>query len=108
MTANLGRCGIEDRYAIIRARLADAVRRLKGGQFDIIFLDPPYGPEELDQALAAADGLAGEGTLVVLEHARRDAAPGTAGALVRVRELKSGDSALAFYRRSAVSAPSDR
>ena len=109
---NLGRCGIKDRYAIIRARLADAAPRLSPGAFDIIFLDPPYGLHELEAALAAADGLVGDGTLVVVEHARRDAPPDAEGTLVRVRALKSGDSALAFYRRrptsSAVPAPSNR
>jgi 16S rRNA (guanine(966)-N(2))-methyltransferase RsmD len=112
ITANLGRCGIEDRYAIIPARLAEAAPRLSPGTFDIIFLDPPYGPRDLRPALAAADGLTSDATLVVVEHARRDAAPEEAGALIRVRELTSGDSALAFYRRrsrsSAVSAPSNR
>jgi len=109
---NLGRCGIKDRYAIIRARLADAAPRLSRGAFDIIFLDPPYGLHELEAALAAAEGLVGDGTLVVVEHARRDAPPDEEGTLVRVRELKSGDSALAFYRRrptsSAVPAPPNR
>lgn len=99
VASNLERCGIEDRHAIIRARLAGALARLGTHEFDIIFLDPPYGPRQLDEALAAADRLAGGGTLVVLEHAARDASPAETGALVRVRELKSGDSALAFYRR---------
>jgi 16S rRNA (guanine966-N2)-methyltransferase len=109
IAANLGRFGIEDRHAIIRARLADAVRRLSGRSFDIVFLDPPYGAEEMAGALEAANRLAGDATLVVIEHASRDAAPQQADALVRVRELKSGDSALAFYRRgSTPSAPSNR
>ena len=97
--ANLRRCGVEDRHAIIRAGLADAVRRLPDANFDIIFLDPPYGARETDEALAAAARLAGDGTVVVLEHAARDAAPDEAGGLVRVRVVTSGDSALAFYRR---------
>ena len=109
ISANLARFGIEDRHAIIRARLADALNRLNGETFDILFLDPPYGPEALEQALKAANRLAAARTLVVIEHASRDAAPQEAGALVRVRELKSGDSALAFYRRGSFpSAPSNR
>ena len=109
IAANLGRCGIRDRHAIIRARLADALPQLSTANFDIIFLDPPYGPRELDEALTAADRLAGDDTLVVIEHARRDAPPGETGTLVRVRELTSGDSALAFYRRRpAAAAPLDR
>lgn len=110
---NLERCGVHERHAIIRARLADALPGLGAGKFDIIFLDPPYGFRELDQALAAADRLSGADTLVVVEHARRDAAPGESGGLVRVRDLTSGDSALAFYRRqpppaAAPSAPPTR
>jgi 16S rRNA (guanine(966)-N(2))-methyltransferase RsmD len=97
--ANLARCGVTERYAIIRAGFAGAVRRLAGEQPDIIVLDPPYGPAELAGALDGASALAGPTTIVVIEHARRDAAPEAAGALVRTRELTSGDSALAFYRR---------
>lgn len=112
IAGNLERCGIHDRHAIIRARLADALPGLAAGDFDVIFLDPPYGPRELDRALTAADRLSGGETLVVIEHARRDAAPEASGSLVRVRELTSGDSALAFYRRRppapAASAPSNR
>ena len=44
---NLQRCGVEDRYAIIRAGLADTVKRLGAERFDIIFLDPPYGADTL-------------------------------------------------------------
>jgi 16S rRNA (guanine(966)-N(2))-methyltransferase RsmD len=99
IAANLARCGIADRHAIIRARLADAAERLAGQRFDVVFVDPPYGPVELERALAAAERLAGDATLVVIEHAKRDASPASAGALVRVREVVSGDSALTFYRR---------
>jgi hypothetical protein len=35
--------------------------------------------------------------VLVLEHARGQAAPEVAGSLVRVREVTSGSSALAFY-----------
>jgi 16S rRNA (guanine966-N2)-methyltransferase len=97
--ANLQRLGVRNRYAIIRARLADAVRQLRAQRFDIIFLDPPYGPTTLADALSQAIELADAETVVVVEHAARDAAPESAGALRRVRQLKSGDSALSFFRR---------
>jgi 16S rRNA (guanine(966)-N(2))-methyltransferase RsmD len=93
--ANLERCGVRDRYAIIRARFADA--RLDGA-FDILWLDPPYGATAIADALERAAALAADGSLVVIEHARRDRPPSTAGALVLTRDLGSGDSALAFYR----------
>ena len=97
-----------DRYAIIRAEFAGVAARLlrptpaepekEAGQFDVIFLDPPYGAEEMAAALAAAARLASPDTRVVIEHARRDAAPAEAGQLRLTRSLPSGDSALAFYR----------
>jgi 16S rRNA (guanine966-N2)-methyltransferase len=96
---NLNRCGVADRHAIIRAGLADASRRLTVETFDIIFLDPPYGADAMVEALTSAARLAREPTVVVLEHAARDDAPISSGALSRVRELRSGDSVLTFYRR---------
>jgi 16S rRNA (guanine(966)-N(2))-methyltransferase RsmD len=98
--ANLARCGVEDGYAIIRAAAARAVATLGASPtfvpFDIILLDPPYDHPPAD-ALADLDRLlAGDG-VIVLEHARRSAAPSASGGLVRSRELPSGDSMLSFY-----------
>jgi 16S rRNA (guanine(966)-N(2))-methyltransferase RsmD len=97
--ANLERCGVTDRYAIIRARFVGTAQAPEGGSFDIIFLDPPYGARELIEAIEAAAPLVEQPTLLVIEHARRDPAPDSIGKLVRTRELTSGDSALAFYSR---------
>jgi 16S rRNA (guanine(966)-N(2))-methyltransferase RsmD len=97
--SNLERCGISDRYAIIRARFAGTAQPPGGGPFDIIFLDPPYGRRELIEALEAAAPLVEQQTLLVIEHARRDPAPESVGTLGRTRVLTSGDSALSFYSR---------
>jgi 16S rRNA (guanine(966)-N(2))-methyltransferase RsmD len=95
--SNLKRCGVADRYAIIRARFAGTERPPAADRFDLIFLDPPYGERELNAALEAAGPLVAEGALLILEHAKRDAAPESPGLLRRMREIVSGDSALAFY-----------
>jgi len=100
IAANLAHCGVNDGYAIIRVDFARAQPRLQGAEFDIIFLDPPYGVQELTAALTAVAGLAGNETRVVIEHARRDRAPQQVEALVLTRELSSGDSGLAFYRKA--------
>jgi len=98
IAGNLARCGVNERHAIIRAGLPDAADGLRAERFDIIFLDPPYGQPGLAEALSVAARLAREETVVVVEHAARDAAPDAAGGLSRTRVVKSGDSALAFYR----------
>jgi 16S rRNA (guanine(966)-N(2))-methyltransferase RsmD len=96
--ANLLHCGVKERYAIIRVDFAGVATRLDQDRFDIIFLDPPYGADEMASALAAAAGIATSDTRVVIEHARRDEPPAEAGQLRLTRSLSSGDSGLAFYR----------
>jgi 16S rRNA (guanine966-N2)-methyltransferase len=100
--ANLRRCGVADRYAIIRARFAGREQSAGAESFDVIFLDPPYGAGELLSAIDAAEPLVQADTLLIVEHAKRDAAPESRGALVRTRLLTSGDSALAFYTRRTI------
>jgi 16S rRNA (guanine(966)-N(2))-methyltransferase RsmD len=97
---NLARCGISSGYAIIRASASRAAERLRQGPpfvpFDIILLDPPY-EYPAAQALTGVDALVAPDGIVVLEHARRTAAPDRAGQLALTRALPSGDSSLAFY-----------
>ena len=97
---NLGRCGIEDGYAIIRASAGRALETLRRGPslvpFDIILLDPPYDHAAAG-ALTGIEALLAAGGLVVFEHARRTPVPQAHGPLTLTRDLVSGDSALAFY-----------
>lgn len=95
---NLARCGVNDRYAIIRAGFAGTAPR-PDGPWDLLFLDPPYGAAHLARALDEAAPLVAPGAVLVIEHAKRDRAPDQAAGLTRTRELLSGDSALSFYAR---------
>ena len=95
---NLARCGVKDRHAIIRAGFAGTALR-PAEPWDILFLDPPYGAVHLSQALEEAAPLVTAGALLIVEHAKRDAAPDQLAGLTRLRELRSGDSALSFYGR---------
>jgi 16S rRNA (guanine(966)-N(2))-methyltransferase RsmD len=87
---------LQPRRSIIRAEIADAVRRLAGEVFDLIILDPPYAHDAAAQAIAAIMPLLGAGTRVIVEHAVRHAAPDAEGLRLR-RTVKAGDSALSFY-----------
>jgi len=103
---NLVHCGIADGYAIIRASADRAFADLAGvaSVFDIIVLDPPYGPQAgggegppgLNEVGTVGSLVAADGVLV-LEHARRSQAPDAIGPLARTRDVISGDSALSFY-----------
>jgi len=94
---NLAHCGVESGYAIIRETVARAIDDCGVTKaFEIVLLDPPYD-QQPDAVIAAAGELLTPHGVLVLEHARRRAAPEAAGSLVRVREVASGSSALAFY-----------
>lgn len=107
---NLAHCGVTDGYAIIRGSISQALATLRAANaFDIILLDPPYGDLGLPAVLAGAGELVGPGGMLVLEHARRHPAPGAAGRLVRSREVRCGDSALAFFEEGRLEGgPADR
>ena len=96
--ANLRRCNVSERYVIIRARFEEAATRLDAAAFDLVFLDPPYGADTLAAALGAGAALVSPGGTLIVEHATRDTPPATPAGLELTRDLRSGDSALAFYR----------
>jgi len=95
---NLQRCGVRDRYAIIRDDLGTASARFSQAAFDLIFLDPPYDMDASEPMRAAGERLAPDGLLVV-EHSKRRG-PVMVSGLQHARELTAGDSALSFYGRA--------
>ena len=66
------------------------------GAFDVIWLDPPYNSDSAE-VLAAAAGALAPGGLIVLERATRRE-PDRPDTLTRIRDVKSGDSTLTFFR----------
>lgn len=96
IAANAQRCGLSGGYTIERGDVTAALTRT-AGRFNLVFLDPPYDAVDVEEMVAAgAQRLAADGVLV-LEHAARRAAPQPEGVAL-TRTLKSGDSALSFYR----------
>jgi 16S rRNA (guanine(966)-N(2))-methyltransferase RsmD len=96
---NLNVCAVEEGYTIQCADVVDALTTAPAAAaFDLILLDPPYDTENVSAVLdAAARHLATDG-LIVLERATRRE-PEAPDAVVRVRDVKSGDSTLTFFER---------
>ena len=94
--ANLAACGVEADYNVSQG---DVGAELRNGNapFDLILLDPPYELHPISPTLeAAAARLSAEGLLVLERATRRE--PEVPATLIRVRDVKSGDSTLTFMR----------
>jgi 16S rRNA (guanine966-N2)-methyltransferase len=95
---NLRACGVEGGCTIECGDVPSVLRRASGDTtYDVVLLDPPYALPDVEEALAAAAAhLAPDGVLVLERATRRE--PGAPPSLIRVRDVKSGDSTLTFYR----------
>jgi 16S rRNA (guanine966-N2)-methyltransferase len=99
---NLEDLDLKDRARVLPVAVRQALKKLAvhGADFDLAFLDPPYGGEK---AVAALNGLADAGLMaadawVVAEHSRRDSLPESAGGLSRRELRRYGDTQVAFYQ----------
>ena len=96
--ANAAHCGLSDVCTVVRgdvlSRYAEVAERF--GPFDIVFVDPPYGAEELAEIacrLLSGEGLA-EFAAVVLQYPGRQELPGVREP-DRIKQF--GESLLAFF-----------
>ncbi len=83
----------------VQAALEKLSRR--GHQFDLVFLDPPYGKGLVLKTLASLEknGLLSESSLLVAEHGRNEDIS-EAGSFQLIRRETYGNTALSFYRCS--------
>jgi 16S rRNA (guanine966-N2)-methyltransferase len=93
----------EDRTNLIRADWRDALRRLQGQRFSLVFLDPPYRMLDV-YALAAEQmrkmNLLAEGATLVMEHALKSPLALPAGFEI-TDERRYGDTAVALVREKS-------
>jgi 16S rRNA (guanine966-N2)-methyltransferase len=94
---NRARLGADERCMIVRADARRALHApIAGGPFEIVFLDPPYDVEDLDDLVTAAAACRAAAGVLVVEHASRRSPPALAGRPPQ-RSVKAGDSTLSFY-----------
>jgi 16S rRNA (guanine(966)-N(2))-methyltransferase RsmD len=100
--ANLRALGITDQASVICRDVIAALKQLASetAPFDLIFFDPPYASglystvlSDLGESLVLAD----EG-IIVVEHRAKTPPQSDYGRLKMFRQLKQGESALAFYK----------
>jgi len=106
--ANLAATGLADRAELMRrdARAVLSELARQGRQYDLIFVDPPYGQNLIPPVLEGIvrERLLAEGGWVMCEHHRRDPVPAVipdpapAGSLTRFRELIFGETVVSLYK----------
>ena len=97
---NLALCGFTDRA---RVKSGDALAYLKSGEkFDLIFLDPPYAADLLEQALTAIASfdICREHGRIVAESAADKVLPVLPAPYRLYREYRYGKIRLSVYHRS--------
>lgn len=86
---------------VVNHRAYDFLEKEEGrGQYDIIFLDPPYDSEELAKLLPLIGKgmIVRDGGLVIAEHFLKTSLPEATGRLSLRKRYKYGDTVLTVYR----------
>jgi 16S rRNA (guanine(966)-N(2))-methyltransferase RsmD len=102
---NLDRLDFADRATLLALPVTRALRALarRREQFDLIFLDPPYGEELVPPTLRiiAQHKLLRANGMVVAEHAARDIVAQNYGSLMLTDSRRYGDTALSFFKQKS-------
>lgn len=97
---NIALMRAEDRTLFIHADWREALSRLRGRRFSIVFLDPPYRLQDVYAAAAEslkAQGLLEEGAVLLMEHAAKSPLALPAGFEI-FDERRYGDTYVALIR----------
>ncbi|ADO71643.1 16S rRNA (guanine(966)-N(2))-methyltransferase RsmD [Stigmatella aurantiaca] len=99
---NTDTLGFSSQVELLCLPVARAVEQLgqKGLSFELIFADPPYAVRGVEGVLeqVARSKLLTPGGMLVVEHDKREVAPGSHEGLERVDQRKFGDTVASFYR----------
>ncbi|HST20722.1 MAG TPA: 16S rRNA (guanine(966)-N(2))-methyltransferase RsmD [Blastocatellia bacterium] len=100
--ANLQALGIKREATVINRDAVAALKRFaeESKQFDIAFLDPPYASGIYDSLMhtLATTALLSDDAIVIVEHRAKAPPESQYNDLKLFRELKQGESAIAFYK----------
>jgi len=109
---NAAACGFAERALALATPVARgiALLRRQNRQFDLIFVDPPYGRGEAGGMLgrvAQHPELLAQAGLLIVQHSRHEELPEGVGPLVRMRQTRFGETMVDMFRRSDAEAHRD-
>ena len=97
---NLARCGVEGQSEIVPEDTTRAIGMLKQKRevFDLILIDPPYGKGMVQKTLERLNSqkIYHEGSILVVQHDRREPVSETTGRWNLFRQRRMGDTLISF------------
>jgi 16S rRNA (guanine(966)-N(2))-methyltransferase RsmD len=103
LRANVATLGVAPATRLVRDDVGRVVRALRrdGERFDVVFLDPPYGGDDVTTTLdALGDAIViSDRGVVVVQHPTKRAPAATFGRLEAFRARRFGETTLTFFRR---------
>ena len=94
---NIAHCGFSECSNLVFADAASFLMR--GGSYDIAFLDPPYSDGLYEKCLELLSGHMSDDGVIICESKAGESLPDAAGSFAKVREKKYGKSKLTYYRK---------
>lgn len=95
--------GFPDRACVIKGKAEEFVKKHAGGEkVDIVFVDPPYQSDEVDNILPliGKQDILSDGGTVIVEHFFKRKLPDKPGNLIFVKNYRYGDTMLTFFRKA--------
>ena len=95
--------GFQKNASVVKGTVRDFIKKssYRKETYDILFIDPPYHSEEINDVLPmiGEKGLLRDDGIIVVEHFVKKKVPETVHALEMVRHYRYGDTMLTIYRR---------
>jgi 16S rRNA (guanine(966)-N(2))-methyltransferase RsmD len=97
---NLAQFGLEERSEVlpIDANRAIGILKQRGKTFDLIFMDPPYEKGLIEKTLVklSSHQIYHRGSILVIEHHRRELLPSVAHGWNLIRQRQIGETVISF------------
>nr|WP_114297472.1 16S rRNA (guanine(966)-N(2))-methyltransferase RsmD [Anaerobacterium chartisolvens] len=99
---NLRHTKLEDKASVMVGDVFACLKRLssQGRKFDIVFLDPPYNKNLIEETLTfiVQNDIIRDNSIIIAERDIDDIIPQSIEAIKLAREERYGDTVLSFYR----------
>jgi 16S rRNA (guanine966-N2)-methyltransferase len=99
---NLLQCGFSGQAEVLPIEVNRSITLLeaRGASFDLILMDPPYEKEWIQRTLVKLNNhnIYHEGSILVIEHSRREPLPQKTGRWAIIKQRMIGDTIISFLQ----------